>query len=127
MTHAFLEHANLTVNDPDASAALLVKLFGWEIRWSGDAKDGGYTVHVGNETSYLALYTPRSAPSTNVSDHEALLNLNHLGVVVADIDAIARKLRDLGMQTFNHADYPPGQRFYFFANDQLEIEVISYT
>ncbi len=53
-----LEHVNITVPDPDDSAAQLCTLFGWHIRWSGEAKDQGYTVHVGDEGSYLALYAP---------------------------------------------------------------------
>ncbi|MFT6301912.1 MAG: hypothetical protein ACJAY2_001096, partial [Pseudomonadales bacterium] len=56
MTEAYLEHTNLTVNDPDETARLLVEIFGWRIRWSGEAIYDGYSVHVGGEQSYLALY-----------------------------------------------------------------------
>ena len=41
MTNAFLEHVNVTVADADQTAALLVDLFDWQIRWSGPARDGG--------------------------------------------------------------------------------------
>ena len=43
MQAAYLEHANLTVKDPDAAAALLQRLFNWNIRWSGPSLDHGYT------------------------------------------------------------------------------------
>lgn len=56
MSEAYLEHANLTVRNPDATAKLLVELFDWRIRWQGEAIHGGHTVHVGGEASYLALY-----------------------------------------------------------------------
>ena len=53
-----LEHVNYTVSDPDGTAKILCELFGWKIRWQGAAISGGHTVHVGEEESYLALYTP---------------------------------------------------------------------
>lgn len=49
MTEAQLEHVNVTCADPDHTAKMLVNLFGWHIRWSGAAKNGGYTVHVGTD------------------------------------------------------------------------------
>jgi hypothetical protein len=55
---AHLEHANYTVSDPLKTAAWMEKLFGWHIRWQGAALGGGFTVHVGSDVHYLALYTP---------------------------------------------------------------------
>ena len=37
MTSGRLEHTNITVTDPDKSAAMLSELFGWHIRWQGAA------------------------------------------------------------------------------------------
>lgn len=51
MAKANLEHVNITVQDPLATAELLVKLFDWRVRWQGDAIHGGFTVHVGAEDS----------------------------------------------------------------------------
>ena len=31
-----------------------------------------------------------------------------------------------GLETFNHGDYEPGRRFYFFDWDGIEFEVVSY-
>jgi len=55
--NAQLEHVNITVGDPDHIADLLTKLFDWEVRWSGASMNNGYTVHVGSDQSYIALYT----------------------------------------------------------------------
>lgn len=44
---AILEHVNLTVSDPAATAAWLSELFGWRTRWQGPAINGGETAHVG--------------------------------------------------------------------------------
>ena len=56
MTQITLEHINITVSDAKATAALYCKLFDWHIRWEGPAMDEGYTVHVGTDTQYMALY-----------------------------------------------------------------------
>ena len=54
---AQLEHANITVTDPQATAAWMAQIFGWRIRWQGDAIAGGHTIHIGTDISYVALYT----------------------------------------------------------------------
>ncbi len=38
---AHLEHLNVTVKDPAATAEMLQALFGWQIRWQGAAKNYG--------------------------------------------------------------------------------------
>lgn len=125
MRNSYLEHTNLTVKDPDLLAALFVRLFDWKIRWSGDALDNGRTIHVGNEDSYLALYTHDNVTDNRSRNHLAINNINHLGIVVSDIDAVESKVKEEGYEPINHADYDPGRRFYFLI-DKLEIEVIAY-
>jgi len=86
---AKMEHANITVTDPERTAALLVDVFGWTIRWKGGSKLGGTSIHVGeagNGASYLALYTTPTPP-TERSPKLGFGGLNHLGVVVDDLDA----------------------------------------
>ena len=120
-----LEHVNLTVSDPDASADLLCNLFGWHIRWAGDAMNNGRTVHVGSADSYLALY---SHPEVQKRDQNAanIANLNHIAVQVADLDEIEERVVANKLQPFNFGDYPPGKRLYIMINDDIEIEVVSY-
>lgn len=115
---AALEHVNITVSDPDRAAALMARLFDWSIRWAGPARSGGRTVHVGTEDAYLAVYSDGSAPDSG--------RLNHVGVVVADLDAVERRVREAGYRTHSHADYAPGRRFYFHDDDGIEFEVVSY-
>ena len=126
MSKAFLEHANLTVRDPDATAQLLVELFDWRIRWQGDAIHSGYTVHVGGENTYLALYAHPTEQREPIDNYRHLQGLNHLGIVVDDLDAAEKAVLKAGFQTRSHADYEPGRRFYFEYTDGLEFEVISY-
>ena len=56
---ARLEHVNLTVSDPEATAVRLCRLFGWQSRWQGSAKHAGRTIHVGSTDQYIALYSGR--------------------------------------------------------------------
>tara|TARA_R110002094_G_scaffold52716_7_gene64137 strand:+ start:1222 stop:1602 length:381 start_codon:yes stop_codon:yes gene_type:complete len=123
---ALLEHANYTVSDPAATARWMEKLFGWHIRWQGDAIAGGRTVHVGTDTHYVALYTPSTKMRVAGSSYTAVGGLNHLAVVVDDLDRAESAIREHGFTTGNHADYEPGRRFYFHDDDGIEYEVVQY-
>ena len=123
---ARLEHTNFTVSDPDATAAWMQKLFGWRIRWQGDAIAGGRTVHVGTDTQYLALYTPAVPARAATSSYGHIAGLNHIAVVVDDLDQTEAAVTAHGFETGNHADYEPGRRFYFHDSDGIEYEVVAY-
>jgi catechol 2,3-dioxygenase-like lactoylglutathione lyase family enzyme len=121
-----IEHVNVTVTDPERVAALMHQLFGWHVRWKGAARDGGFTVHVGTDDCYLALYTgPRGVAYTD-ADFAKGRPLNHIGVEVEDLDEVESRVRAAGLEPFNHGDYHPGRRFYFFDPDGIEYEVVSY-
>ena len=126
MKGAIVEHVNVTVTDADKTAALLCTLFDWKIRWQGDAILGGRTVHVGTDDGYLALYTPKKTAAPWQSSYEICGGLNHIGVVVDDLDAAERRVKAAGLDTHNHADYEPGRRFYFNGPDDVEYEVVAY-
>ena len=124
-----IEHANITVTDPDRSAALLMDLLGWEERWKGHSQLGGDTVHIGepgNGASYIALYTNDEVRADQGRRYSKGEPLNHIGLVVDDLDAAERVVLDAGLETFSHGDYEPGRRFYFFDWDGIEFEIVSY-
>lgn len=123
---ATLEHANITVTDPAATAAWMEKLFGWKIRWEGPSLNGGHTKHVGTKDSYVALYSPGSVSPAPQNTYSQAGGLNHLAVVVTDIDSTERAVKDHGFKPENHADYEPGRRFYFYDDDRIEYEVVQY-
>ena len=125
MPSAKLEHVNFTATDPKATAALLCEIFDWRIRWEGAAINDGYTVHVGDDDSYVAVYS-RGGPGEPPNSYETKSGLNHIGIVVKDIDAIEEKVKRAGLKPHSHADYEPGQRFYFYDPDGVEFEVVSY-
>lgn len=127
MTTSFLEHVNFTVTNPDATAERLIKWFGWHVRWSGPAKDKGYAVHVGNENSYVALYAKPDVDQLPGQDtYITRGGLNHVAIVVDDLDATEKRILADGIKTHNHGDYEPGRRFYFHDDDEIEFEVVSY-
>jgi len=121
-----LEHVNITVPDPDATAASLCEIFGWHLRWSGPAKDDGYTVHVGDAGSYLALCRPGKTLKAAGNTYGRIGGLNHVGVQVGDIDATEARVKAAGYTPHSHDDYEPGLRFYFDGPDGIEFEVVSY-
>lgn len=127
MSGAFLEHVNITVSDPEATAKRLKDWFGWEVRWKGAALNGGLTYHIGNATSYVAAYTPpRKTEALTGESYGICGGLNHIAVVVDDLDETEARITAGGYKTKNHADYEPGRRFYFHDDDGIEFEVVSY-
>ncbi|UZD92301.1 VOC family protein [Cognatishimia activa] len=121
-----LEHVNVTVADPKEMAGILNDLFGWKIRWEGTAMNNGYTVHVGSDDSYLALYSPNKPLTENDNSYGLLSGLNHIGVVVDDLEAVENRVINAGYKPHSHADYEPGERFYFDGPEGIEFEVVSY-
>lgn len=131
MAQATLEHVNMTVSDPKKTAQMLVDLFDWKIRWEGPGGIGGYTVHVGTDDRYLGLYRPGKETElsrTNKAEaYSTVGGLNHVALVVADLDQTETRILNAGFKTLNHGDYEPGRRFYFFDDDGIEYEVVSYS
>ncbi|NNC72736.1 MAG: VOC family protein [Sphingomonadaceae bacterium] len=124
MTSGRLEHVNMTVADPRRSAALMHDLFGWNIRWQGPSMMGGKTIHVGSDDDYLALYT---SDTVDKDTHFAKGQpMNHIGVVVDDLDAVEAKVAAAGLEPYAREKYDPGERFYFFDWNGIEFEVVSY-
>jgi len=129
MTTGVIEHANLTVTQPERSADLLKEMLGWSERWRGKSQFGGDTIHVGepeNGGHYIALYTDEDARSDKGRRYAKGQPLNHIGLMVDDLDAAESAVTAAGLKPFGHDDYDPGKRFYFFDWDGIEFEVVSY-
>ena len=125
MSGTRIEHVNVTVSDPERTAKLMIALFDWHVRWSGAARDGGHTVHVGSDDHYIALYTGRNVTYTP-DDFAKGQPLNHIGVEVDDLAGTEARVVAAGLKPFAHDDYVPGRRFYFLDPDGIEYEVVSY-
>ena len=126
MAAGILEHANFSVSDPQRTADMLCALFDWRIRWSGASIHDGHTMHVGGQDSYLAIYARGDMRKAVPNDYRTVGAMNHIGVVVDDLDAVEARVLAAGFRTTNHGDYEPGRRFYFHDHDGIEFEVVSY-
>ncbi len=126
MAAGILEHANFSVSDPQRTADMLCTIFDWRIRWSGASIHDGHTMHVGGQDSYLAIYARADMRKAVPNDYKTVGAMNHIGVVVDDLDAVEARVLEAGFQTTNHGDYEPGRRFYFHDHDGIEFEVVSY-
>ncbi len=121
-----LEHVNITVSDPQRSATMMEAIFGWKTRWQGSSIHGGFTIHVGSDIDYIAFYKPPNGLEKGPDSYFQIKGLNHVALVVDDLDAIEAAVLKYGFQTSNQADYEPGRRFYFHDHDDVEYEVVSY-
>lgn len=121
-----LEHANITVSDIRKTTQYLDDIFGWKIRWEGDSIYDGYSIHVGGDDSYLALYQPPKSNGKTNGTYTHIGGLNHLAVVVDNLDDVEAKVINAGFTPNSHANYEPGRRFYFEDHDGIEIEVVEY-
>lgn len=126
MSEVILEHANVSVSDPERTARMLQDVFGWGIRWEGPSKDGGRTIHVGGRDSYIAVYRQAASKVSTEDSYSTIGGLNHLAVVVDDLDAVEAKVVAAGYSPGEHYDYEPGERFYFLDHDGIEFEVVCY-
>ncbi len=123
---ARLEHLNVTVSNPHATAAWINRIFGWNIRWEGPGMETGYSIHIGNDDTYIALFRFEGDQSNTPDTYHTKGGLNHWAVVVDDLDETEAKVKAEGFVPKSHADYEPGRRFYFYDGDGIEVEVVQY-
>ncbi len=120
----FIEHVNLTVSNLPRSLDFYRRLFGWDVRWQGTTAGGTPAAHLGDERCYIALFEAPKAGRWAI-DYEAV-GFNHFGVVVDDLDAMTRRLDELGAEHGLEQDYEPGRRVYFIDPDGIEVELVQY-
>lgn len=123
---ARLEHVNITVADPDAAAKVLCGIFGWTVRWAGPGMETGRSVHVGDVSSYVALFSYGGTLAARQDSHRVRGGLNHIAVVVDDLAETEARVTAAGFLPGEVLDYEPGRRFYFTESNGIEIEVVCY-
>jgi hypothetical protein len=96
------------------------------VRWAGPGMETGRTVHVGDTTSYVALFSYGSPDEGRQESYRTIGGLNHIAVVVDDIEKTEGRVRAAGFVPGEVYDYEPGKRFYFVEGNGIEIEVVSY-
>lgn len=121
-----LEHVNLTVSDLDRSVAFYCGLLDVDVRWRRDPDSPDTpAAHLGDERGYVALFQARHGEAIPASDY-GRVGFNHLGFIVADLDAKVAWLREQGVDVREPEPYPPGRRVYFDDFDGIEVELVEY-
>lgn len=125
---AYLEHANITVPDIDAAIAFLkVVEPAFKVRHDGMAQDGYRWVHIGTDSSYIALQEPHSGPApANARPAYQNYGVNHLAWVVDDIAAVVRRLEARGYRKGMVEDHSHRKRAYYFDTAGFEWEFLQY-
>ena len=127
MGRPYLEHLNLTVLDVDRTLRFLqVAMPQWEVRGQGTGEKCKRWMHVGTGETYLAL-EDRGAEAAGPHQPYVHPGMNHIGVVVDDVEAVANRLSAAGYRSGESAmEHPYRKRIYFFDDDGNEFEFIEY-
>lgn len=123
------EHANITVPNIDAALAFLLNAApDFQIKTDQTHQDSYRWVHIGNESCYFALQEPHS-PSVSKDTRKPYQNIavNHIGMIVDDLDNIKLNLLALGYeQNGDVTQEKHGRRLYFYDKAGFEWELIEY-
>lgn len=120
----YLEHVNVSVANLERSITFYCELFDFSVRWRGLTSDGQPAAHVGNERYYLALF--QADKQEDAKNDYGRVGINHIGLVVDDLNTMRERLHRLNVTPHHEADYEPGVRLYFFDPDGIEIELVQY-
>ena len=123
-----LEHANLTVRNIDAMVAFLTTAFeDFAVRYDGVGSDGQRWVHVGNAETYIALDEARDNAPDSLAPYSGHPGCNHLGYVVDDASAVAKRLCAAGYRDSTYANaHPHRTRVYFNDPEGNDWEFVEY-
>lgn len=123
---ARLEHANLTVGNLDeAIDFLLTAIPEFRVRGRGTDPAGTRWVHVGSDTSYIAIN--QAQPEEDRPPAAQSRGVNHLGFVVDDAEAVKRRLVAKGYREgYVCEPHPHRKRLYLHDRDDNEWEFVEY-
>ncbi len=116
-----MEHANISVRDTEKAVRFITTaLPDFHIR-GGDKSGRGEWLHIGTDDTYISLsYQPQAMPGQG-------LRVNHIGMVVDDIDGVIKRLEDAGYkQNYIPEESQWRRRYYFGDDDGQQWEFIEY-
>lgn len=125
---AQLEHANICVADIEVMTAFLLRVFPhFRVRGEGLDGHGRPWRHVGDDHTYLALQAATTRRTTPWVPYSGEPGVNHLGYVVDDVDALVKRLAELGMRpNLVSAEHPARKRVYFYDPEGNDWEFVQY-
>lgn len=93
MSTADRDHTSITVSDPDRAAKTLCELFDWQVSSAGPTIEGGRSIRVGTEESWITLcaaVTVEYVPAEELGlVKKPTLALNHVGIPARCPEALA--------------------------------------
>lgn len=117
-----LEHVHVNVDSIAATRDFLeVAVPAIVRRGGGDAAGYGPWLHIGNDTSYIAL--------TEVPGTSTAANLRHIGIVVSDIEDLTARLAKAGYAPADASElngHPYRRRIYYIDGNGLDWEFVEY-
>jgi catechol 2,3-dioxygenase-like lactoylglutathione lyase family enzyme len=123
-----LDHANLSVRDPEAMLRFLAAAFpDFRVRGRGADCAGHAWLHVGNDEVYLALLPATREPREPFAPYAGSPGLNHLGFEVDDADALRARMLAAGYEDSSVRNaHPWRKRVYFHDDEGNDWEFVQY-
>ena len=121
----YLEHANITVNDPQEAIKFFQTAFPhFKIR--GGGSDMREWIHLGDDDTYIAINQAKQSDLKADKNYDKI-GINHLGFVVQNVEKIANNLLSNGYKR----DFPKEVeqfriRDYFADADGNQYEFVQY-
>ena len=125
----YLEHENITVFDV-AAALKFLKVIDPDFKIRHDEKPpkSHRWVHIGNDENYFALQEPHL--DSDSEDHRRTyrdIRINHLGLVVDDLETVVTRLNKHGYRKRIEVEYNPHRkRAYYYDSADFECELVEY-
>ena len=121
---SYLEHANISVTDVDATVQFLqTAMPDYQIRHDSGPGPERW-VHVGTEETYICL-NQMDNKDAEYQCHRP--GINHIGFVVDDADALHDRMTNAGYKEgFIPTPHPYRKRVYFLDRDGMEYEFVQY-
>ena len=122
---AYVEHANITViNIDDAVQFIQTAIPEFKVRHRGETQYRW--CHIGTDNSYIALQEMVAREQTDRAPYLDV-GINHIGLVVDDVDQVKQRLLSDGYQQNDIGEENPyRKRVYFYDRSGVEWEFIQY-
>ena len=122
---AYVEHANVTVsNIDDAIQFIQTAIPEFKVRHRGETQYRW--CHIGTDNSYIALQEMLAREQTDRAPYLDV-GINHIGLVVNDVDQVKQRLLSDGYQQNDIGEENPyRKRIYFYDRSGVEWEFIQY-
>ena len=123
-----LEHANLCVDDIDGMIKFLqTALPDFIIRHDETGIDGDRWVHIGNDTTYIALANSTQKELSDWTPYSGKSGVNHLGYMVDNAEQVRSRLLAADyIESPIENNHPFRKRVYFYDHEGRDWEFVEY-